>query len=98
MNDLKDLFQTYFDKHVSVKKSGYKLGRLFDHLLPLIHRYNGLVFIFFHIFDFSLKHLDNFNEARHKAYLMKENFRVNKVFLFFQREINIIKLGCIKLG
>lgn len=37
--------------------------RLFDHLLLRIRRYNGLVFIFFHIFDFSLKHLDNFNKA-----------------------------------
>lgn len=46
-----------------LSKTYYKLIRLFDHPLPLIHRYNGLVFIFFHIFDFSLKHLDNFNKA-----------------------------------
>lgn len=65
--------------------------RLFDHLLPRIHRYDGS--IFFHIYDFSLEHLENFNKGLHEAFLMNDNFRMIKMSFFcFQRKINIIKL------
>lgn len=69
----------------------------FDQLLPHIHRYDGLVFIFHHIFDFSLEHLDNFNKAWHKAFLREREFQNDKKLFFFPMRDKYYEIQKIRL-